>query len=222
MTVSDVFDRLVAAFGEYMCDVGTAGSGGGSRKMPRLLLPTAHRPRPTNWRCWRCGRCSPTSIRHGTRCLICTSADPRRRARLGCSRFCPASVSARWSARICRPRLFRTLHDRGGTLLARRSRAIERGAPEVAELRSILLAGYKRGGKATRLESVGDKLSHGGVPGLRTKAIACINGVTGALATSAVSRSRCCAATRMPRRKAEVSVRIRRLWQSLRDDLYCC
>src|SRR4051812_6095213 len=63
------------------------------------------------------------------------------------------------SSNLSAPALFRTLHDRGGTLLLDEAERLNEGAPDVAELRSILLAGYKRGGKASRLESSGDSFA---------------------------------------------------------------
>ncbi len=52
--------------------------------------------------------------------------------------------------------LFRSLHDRGGTLLLDEAERLRDGSPEAGELRGVLLAGYKRGTPATRLEAVGD------------------------------------------------------------------
>jgi len=63
----------------------------------------------------------------------------------------------RVSSNLTGPALFRTVHNYGGTLLfdeAERLQQTQR--PEVGELLSLLLAGYKRGGQATRLEAVGD------------------------------------------------------------------
>jgi len=56
--------------------------------------------------------------------------------------------------------LFRTLHDRGGTLLLDEAERLGESGDDVAELRSILLAGYKRGGRASRLECGDDNRYH--------------------------------------------------------------
>ena len=53
--------------------------------------------------------------------------------------------------------LFRTLHSQGGVLLLDEAERLRNTQdPATAEILSMLLAGYKRGGTATRLEPVGD------------------------------------------------------------------
>ena len=53
--------------------------------------------------------------------------------------------------------LFRTLHAQGGTLLLDEAERLKQAnCPDVADLLSMLLAGYKRGGQASRLEALGD------------------------------------------------------------------
>lgn len=53
--------------------------------------------------------------------------------------------------------LFRTRDMYGGVLLYDEAEAMKAGAADVVSLRSILLAGYKRGAVATRIESQGNK-----------------------------------------------------------------
>lgn len=125
------------------------------------------------------------------------------------------------SSNLSAPALFRTLHDRGGTLLLDEAERLSEGGDEIAELRSILLAGYRRGGRASRLESAGGggefRMSEFGVYG--PKAIACINALPTALA------SRCIHITmfRSPPGSSKPRLRIDgdpSLWQGLRDDLH--
>jgi hypothetical protein len=54
------------------------------------------------------------------------------------------------------PALFRTHHAAGGALLYDEAERLRQSTPDQQELQSMLLAGYKRGGCATRLEPVGD------------------------------------------------------------------
>lgn len=82
--------------------------------------------------------------------------------------------------------LFRTLNDRGGTLLLDEAERLKDAAPEANELRSILLAGYKRGGKANRLEKVGDSFNTVWYAVYGPKAMACINGLPPALASRCI------------------------------------
>ena len=81
--------------------------------------------------------------------------------------------------------LFRSLHAFGGTLLLDEAERLKKGQdPDVGEILSMLLAGYKRGGSALRLEPIGDS-------GFKTvsfdvfspKALACIAGLPPALQT---------------------------------------
>ena len=50
------------------------------------------------------------------------------------------------SSSLTAPALFRTLHDRGGTLLFDEAEKLRQATPETGEILSMLLAGYKRGG----------------------------------------------------------------------------
>ncbi|UCG48180.1 MAG: hypothetical protein JSU94_00070, partial [Phycisphaerales bacterium] len=60
------------------------------------------------------------------------------------------------SSNLTAPCLFRTLHSQGGTLLLDEAERLNDRTPDVGEIRSILLSGYKRGGQAHRMERVGD------------------------------------------------------------------
>jgi hypothetical protein len=125
------------------------------------------------------------------------------------------------SSNMTAPALFRTLHNQGGTLLldeAERLRQTQQ--PDVGEILSMLLAGYKRGGQATRLEPLGDR-------GFKTvsydvygpKALACIAGLPPALASRciAVPMFRAAPKSEKPRRRIDADPGA---WQGVRDDLH--
>ena len=128
--------------------------------------------------------------------------------------FRPLSTS-----NLTAPALFRTLHDRGGVVLYDEAERLRQSAPDRQEVLSLLLAGYRRGGRATRLESVGDSFRAVGFDVYGPKALACIAGLPPALA------SRCVPLTMF--RAAPGAAAARRLpdddpegWRSLRDDLH--
>jgi hypothetical protein len=124
------------------------------------------------------------------------------------------------SSNLSAAALFRTLHDRGGTLLLDEAERLAESGDDVAELRSILLAGYKRGGRANRLESNGDDTYH-----MREfqvfgpKAIACINALPPALASRCITVQmfRSPPGSDKPRRRVDADPA---RWQSLRDQLH--
>ncbi|MCE5303087.1 MAG: hypothetical protein LLF97_08270 [Planctomycetaceae bacterium] len=117
--------------------------------------------------------------------------------------------------------LFRTLHSQGGVLLLDEAERLRNTTdPATAEILSMLLAGYKRGGTATRLEPLGDN-------GFRTlsfdvygpKALACIAGLPPALASRAIPLMmfRSPPGSEKPRRRIDTDPAG---WQRLRDDLH--
>lgn len=117
--------------------------------------------------------------------------------------------------------LFRTLHGQGGVLLLDEAERLKNTTdPATAEIVSMLLAGYKRGGTATRLEPLGDS-------GFKTiqfdvfgpKALACIAGLPPALSSRAipVTMFRSPPGSEKPRRRIDAEPAG---WQRLRDDLH--
>jgi hypothetical protein len=117
--------------------------------------------------------------------------------------------------------LFRTLHSQGGVLLLDEAERLKNTTdPATAEILSMLLAGYKKGGAATRLEPVGDS-------GFKTlsfdvfgpKALACIAGLPPALASRSipVTMFRSPPGSEKPRRRIDHEPEG---WQRLRDDLH--
>src|SRR5208282_4439536 len=118
--------------------------------------------------------------------------------------------------------LFRTLHVQGGTLLLDEAERLKQTQqPDVADLLSMLLAGYKRGGQASRLEALGDtgkfKMICFDVFG--PKALACVAGLPPALASRCilVTMFRAAPRSERPRRRIDADPLG---WQRLRDDLH--
>lgn len=124
------------------------------------------------------------------------------------------------SSNVTAPALFRSLHMLGGTtLLDEAERLKDTRSPDVAELLSMLLAGYKRGGQATRLEPIGDSFRPVAFDVYGPKALACIAGLPPALASRAieVTMFRAAPASDKPRRRVDDDAGE---WQSIRDDLH--
>ena len=116
--------------------------------------------------------------------------------------------------------LFRTLHDRGGTLLLDEAERLKQTSqPDVGELLSALLAGYKKGGQATRLEPVKNGFKTVAFDVFGPKAMACIAGLPPALASRAipVTMFRAGPDSDKPRRRIDEHPG---RWQKLRDDLH--
>ena len=117
--------------------------------------------------------------------------------------------------------MFRTLHDRGGTLLLDEAEQLKQSQnPDVGEILPLFLAGYKRGGQATRMEPLGDggfKAVYFDVFG--PKALACIAGLPPALASRCITVTMFRAApnSEKPRRRIDADPEG---WQTLRDDLH--
>jgi len=124
------------------------------------------------------------------------------------------------SSNLSAAALFRTLHERGGTLLLDEAERLNEGAPDQAEIRSVLLAGYKRGGRATRLEASGDSYKTNEFQVFGPKALACINAPTGPMMSRciAIQMFRMEKGNPKGKRKLDANPAI---WQELRDDLHC-
>ncbi|MHC4063185.1 MAG: hypothetical protein ACYSUI_01590 [Planctomycetota bacterium] len=123
------------------------------------------------------------------------------------------------SANITAPCMFRTLHSQGGTLLLDEAERLRERSPEAAELRSILLSGYKAGNPARRLEKKGESYHPQFFDVYGPKAIAAIDSFPDTL------ESRCIRITmvRAPRDSEAARRRIEQecdRWQRLRDDLH--
>jgi hypothetical protein len=125
------------------------------------------------------------------------------------------------TSNVSNPALFRSLHAFGGVaLLDEAERLRDSRSPEVQELLSSLLAGYKRGGCATRCEAAGDGqfiMRHFAVFG--PKALACINELPPTLATRCLAVPMFRSPPGSPKPKLRVEADAER-WQMLRDGMH--
>ena len=125
------------------------------------------------------------------------------------------------TSNVSNPALFRSLHGFGGVaLLDEAERLRENRSPEMQELLSSLLAGYKRGGCATRCEAAGDGqfvMKYFSVFG--PKALACINELPPSLASRClpVAMLRSPPSSPKPRLRIEADAE---QWQRLRDAMH--
>lgn len=84
--------------------------------------------------------------------------------------------------------LFRSLHARGGTLLLDEAERLrDDRSPEMAAISSILLSGYRFGGRASRMELIGDTFKSVSFDVYGPKLLACIRGLPPALASRCIS-----------------------------------
>jgi hypothetical protein len=123
------------------------------------------------------------------------------------------------SSNLTGPALFRTLHDRGGVLLYDEAERLRQSTPDVQELQSMLLAGNRRGGQATRLEAVGDTFRPEAFDVYGPKAMACIQGLPPALASRCIPVLMFRAGPDSPKPKRRLDAAPGR-WQGLRDGLH--
>jgi hypothetical protein len=123
------------------------------------------------------------------------------------------------SSNMTAPCLFRTLNGQGGVLLLDEAERLKEKTPDVGELLSILLAGYKAGQKASRLEKVEDGFQPVKFDVYGPKALACINGIPPALLSRSIpiTMFRASKGSDKPRRQLQGYGG----WQSIRDCLYC-
>lgn len=123
------------------------------------------------------------------------------------------------SSSLTGPALFRTLHDRGGTLLLDEAERLRYPGPEQGELLAMLLAGYKRGGQAIRLEPVGDTFRTVSFDVYGPKALACVAGLPPALASRCITLRMFRAAPLSPKPRRRIDAEPD-TWRRLRDDLH--
>ncbi|KAA1258362.1 hypothetical protein LF1_08810 [Rubripirellula obstinata] len=96
--------------------------------------------------------------------------------------------------------VFRSLHARGGTLLLDEAERLKDDrSPEVSEITSILLSGYRRGGRANRLEPSGDSFRSVSFDVYAPKLLACIRGLPPALSSRCITVRLSRASTGSPR-----------------------
>ncbi len=123
------------------------------------------------------------------------------------------------TSNVTGPALFRTLNDRGGVVLLDEAERLKQSDPAQQEILSMLLAGYKRGGRATRLEKVEDNFHPVQFDVYGPKALACIAGLPPALATRCIhiAMFRSGPNSEKPRRRIDDAPNE---WQRLRDELH--
>ena len=123
------------------------------------------------------------------------------------------------SSNLTAAALFRTLYATGGCLLLDEAERLKSRDPDVSEILSMLLAGYKRGGAALRLEPVGDSFRPMSFDVYGPKALACIEGLPPALASRSIpiTMFRAAPDSEAPKRRLDESAAD---WQKLRDDLH--
>ncbi len=117
------------------------------------------------------------------------------------------------------PCLFRTLDAQGGTLLLDEAERLRERSSEVGEIKSILLGGYKAGGKAHRLEKRGDSFQSVAFNVYGPKAIAGINELPAALASRCI-RITMFKATKNSLKPGRRIDRDPQRWITLIDDLH--
>jgi hypothetical protein len=123
------------------------------------------------------------------------------------------------TSNLTAPALFRTLHDRGGTVLFDEAERLRQSTPDQLEILSMLLAGYKRGGQATRLEPVGDSFRPVAFDVYGPKALACVAGLPPALASRCIPLMMFRAGPDSPKPARRIDADPAG-WQTLRDDLH--
>lgn len=117
--------------------------------------------------------------------------------------------------------MFRTLHAGGGVLLLDEAERLrDTRDPGMGELLAMLLAGYKAGGTAARLEPVGEKGFHTVLfQVFGPKALACIAGLPPALVSRCIPIAMIRAAPDSPKPRRRIDAHPER-WQSIRDALH--
>lgn len=115
--------------------------------------------------------------------------------------------------------LFRTLHERGGTLLLDEAERLRDGTPDAGEIRSVLLSGYKRGSPAMRLERAGETFKRTEFDVYGPKALASITSLPEALVSRCIRipMFRAAPDSPKPRRRLDDDPET---WMTLRDDLH--
>jgi len=116
------------------------------------------------------------------------------------------------------PCMFRSHHENGGTLLFDEAERLRQPTPDQSELLAMLLGGYRGGGKATRLEAVGDTFRPVSFDVFGPKALACIGGLPPALASRCITVAmfRAGPGSDKPRRRLDDDGG----WPTLRDHLH--
>ncbi len=128
--------------------------------------------------------------------------------------FRPLSASS-----MSAPALYRTLHARSGTLLLDEAERLRGNSPEASEVLYMLLAGYKRGGKAIRMEKVADAFQAVQFDVFGPKALACIGAIPPTLASRCIQITMFRAGPGSPKPRRRLDEDGQR-WQAIRDGMH--
>ncbi len=123
------------------------------------------------------------------------------------------------SSNLTAPVLFRSLHANGGTMLFDEAERLKQSTPEQAEIQSVFLSGYRRGGCATRLEPVGDSFRPVRFDVYGPKCLACIAGLPPTLASRCIPITMFRSASDSQKPKLRIDGNSAE-WQTVRDDLH--
>ncbi len=123
------------------------------------------------------------------------------------------------SSNLSAAALFRTLDSRGGTLLYDEAERLKDSTPDISEINAMLLAGYKRGGRATRMEPAGDTYKPVDFDVFGPKALACVKGLPAALSSRCITVMMFRARKDSPKPRRRIDAYLSR-WQALRADLH--
>ena len=118
------------------------------------------------------------------------------------------------------PTLFRGRHATGGAFFLDEAERMQEDSPEIADLRSMLLAGYKRGGTAKRLEPVGDTYRMVSFDVYGPTVLACIKGLPAALSSRCITLRMMRAPKGEPRTKTSIDDNPEEQ-QDIVDGLHC-
>ncbi len=116
--------------------------------------------------------------------------------------------------------LFRNVHSFGGTIILDEAERLKKTKdPDVAELLSLLLAGYKAGSRAHRMEPIGDSYRPVAFDVFGPKALACIAGLPPALASRSIGITMFRSSPRSDKPRRRIDANPER-WANLRDQLH--
>jgi len=115
--------------------------------------------------------------------------------------------------------LFRTLHEQGGTFLLDEAETLQHRLAQSSEVQTVLLDGYKAGGRVIRLKKQGDGFSPMYFDVYGPKALSGIGEVSPALASRCIRISMLRSAGDCPQVRSRLDADPGQ-WQKLRDDLH--
>jgi hypothetical protein len=123
------------------------------------------------------------------------------------------------SANTTAPALFRALNELGGIMLLDEVERLRDRTPDVAELMSVLLSGYKKNSPVWRLQKVGDEQKRVRFDVFGPKAIAGIGTIPEALASRCIPLVMFRADKQSPKTRRRIDADHAR-WSALQDDLH--